>query len=278
MTNDWIDLLGALKPLLAACALPPVPFLLLALFGVRHARAGRRSGTTIVAFACAGVWLACCNAVADRLGPLLLDPPPALTAGDRADLAARSARGESIAIVVLGGGLDQEAPEYGRPAPGDFSLERIRYGTWLSRQTNIPLAVSGGTGWSDDPSNPPAAEAEVLGDIAAEELQCAPRWRESTSRSTRENALKTIALLAPQGVRELVVVTHAWHMPRALREFRAAAARAAAASGVAAITIRAAPMGAAPAERALLRWMPSSTGAVRVRALLREALAALFAH
>lgn len=275
MTMDWIQL-GPLKPVLAACVLPPVPFLVLAMFGAWRARAGRRSGTTIVFLACAGIWLSCCDAVADGLGSLLPERPPALTAGDRADLAARAARGESMAIVVLGGGLDQDAPEYGRGSPGALSLERIRYGAWLSRRTNIPLAVSGGTGWAGDRSTP---EADVLGDIAAEEFQRAPRWREGTSRDTHQNAVNTIALLAPQGVRELVVVTHAWHMPRALREFRTAAAAAAAgASGATPIAIRAAPMGTAPSERPILQWMPSGSGAMRVRTILREVLAASVMH
>jgi uncharacterized SAM-binding protein YcdF (DUF218 family) len=280
MTDTWIALLGAIKPLAAACALPPVPFLLLALLGAHRARAGRRSGTAIVALACAGIWLASCNGVADRIGPWLLDIPPALAPGDRAALAARAAAGEPIAIVVLGGGLDRAAPEYGRAVLGHPALERLRYGAWLSRQTGIPLAVSGGVDWAgtDGGATRPPIEADVMGDIAAEDFQRAPRWRERDSRDTRENAVNTVALLAPQGVREIVVVTQGWHMPRALREFRAAA-RARAAPGAAPIAIRAAPMGGAgPADRAVLDWMPSGTGALRVRAVLREVLAAPFAH
>jgi uncharacterized SAM-binding protein YcdF (DUF218 family) len=276
MTDTWIALAGALKPLATACALPPVPFLLLALVGVRGARAGRRWGTAIVLLACAGVWLGSCNGVADRIGPLLLDIPPALAPGDRAALAARAAAGESIAIVVLGGGLNRTAPEYGRPDLGEPALERLRYGTWLSRQTGIPLAVSGGTGWAGAGGTSPPSEADVMGDIAAQDFQRPPRWRERDSRDTHENAVNTVTLLAPQGVREIVVVTHGWHMPRALREFRAAAA---ARAGAAPMAIRGAPMGGAgPADRAVLDWMPSGTGALRVRAVLREALAAPFAH
>jgi len=117
-----------------------------------------------------------------------------------------------------------------------------------------------------------------MGDIAAEDFQRAPRWRERDSRDTRENAVNTVALLAPQGVREIVVVTHGWHMPRALREFRAAA-RARAAAGAGPIAIRAAPIsGAGPADRAILDWMPSGVGALRVRVVLHEALAVPFAH
>jgi uncharacterized SAM-binding protein YcdF (DUF218 family) len=64
----------------------------------------------------------------------------------------------------------------------------------------------------------------------------------------------------------LVLVTHGWHMPRALRAFREAAAR----SG-ATWQLVPAPMGLAQRiERPTLRWVPSSEGFLLVRAVLRE--------
>ena len=81
----------------------------------------------------------------------------------------------------------------------------------------------------------------------------------------------TLALLRPAGIREIVLVTHGTHMPRALREFRAAAAADAASAPV---RITPATMGeAGPADSALLRWLPSSEGVVRMRATLHEVLA-----
>jgi uncharacterized SAM-binding protein YcdF (DUF218 family) len=195
-------------------------------------------------------------------------------------------RGEQAAIVILGGGLDAMAPEYGRPIPLATALERVRYGVWLSRATGIPLAISGGTGWASPQAlsdgAPPRSEADVMGDIATTEFGCAVRWRESTSRDTRENARNTIALLAPQGIRTLVIVTHGWHMPRAVREFRAAAAQAASLQRAGAsgspIRIVAAPLGLASAELTPpLAWMPTGEGYARVRQVLREALGLLLA-
>jgi uncharacterized SAM-binding protein YcdF (DUF218 family) len=121
-----------------------------------------------------------------------------------------------------------------------------------------------------------------MGDIASKEFGCPVRWRESGSRDTRENARRTVALLAPQGIRTLVLVTHGWHMPRALREFRAAAAQAAAsapaADGAASLRIVAAPMGLAGLQLAPpLAWMPTGDGYERVRQVLREALGLLLA-
>ena len=69
-----------------------------------------------------------------------------------------------------------------------------------------------------------------------------------------------MALLEPAGIREIVLVTHGTHMPRALCEFRAAAAARAASPPV---RITPAPMGQAwPADSALLRWLPSGEGVV----------------
>jgi uncharacterized SAM-binding protein YcdF (DUF218 family) len=278
MTEQWLVAGAMLRPVLAACALPPVPFLVLACVGAWQVRTRPRLGFAFVGAACVGIWLASCNGMATWLEHTVIHEEPALTAADRAALKAQAASGRSMAIVVLGGGLDRVAPEYGLSGLSAAPLERLRYGAWLSRATDIPLAVSGGSGWAgpqnDDARRVPS-EADVMGAIAAEDFGRPLRWREPASRDTRENARLTISLLAPQGVQEIVLVTHGWHMPRALRAFREAAA-AHASTDVPALAIRAAPMGLAPpASRPLLDWMPSGTGAYRVYVVLREALASM---
>src|SRR5690606_32234594 len=52
------------------------------------------------------------------------------------------------AIVVLGGGVQAQAPEYGEAQPGPHTLQRLRYGAWLARQTGKPLGFAGGIGWA----------------------------------------------------------------------------------------------------------------------------------
>jgi uncharacterized SAM-binding protein YcdF (DUF218 family) len=201
-----------------------------------------------------------------------LAPPAPLDAAQRARLKARAAAGEPIAIVVLGGGISPLAPEYGGAELASPSLFRLRYGLWLGRQTGLPLAASGGVGWG--PAGPGIQpEASRMAEIARQEYGAPLRWVEATSRDTHENALNTLALLRPAGIREIVLVTHATHMPRALREFRAAAGAATAASSM---HITPAAMGQAwPADSALLRWLPSSEGVQRMRAALHEVLANL---
>ena len=89
---------------------------------------------------------------------------------------------------------------------------------------------------------------------------------EARSRDTRENARQTMPMLRDAGVHQLVLVTHGWHMPRALRAFRDAAAH-----DKVALEIVPAPMGLARRiERPALRWIPSSEGFMLVRSVLRE--------
>ena len=75
-------------------------------------------------------------------------------------------------------------------------------------------------------------------------------------------------MLRPAGIRHIVLVTHGYHMPRAMRAFAEAAG--------ADVKIEAAPMGLARRQdSAALDWMPSSRGFTDMRQVLRETLARL---
>ncbi|HWH84918.1 MAG TPA: YdcF family protein [Burkholderiaceae bacterium] len=261
--NSLFVLLGldAWKPVLTALLLPPVPLLVLLLIGVRLMRGRRGLGGGLVALSVLLIWLGACTGVADALSAFVLRPPAALSAARVQALRAAP----STAIVVLGGGMEPRAPEYGTASLMHASLERLRYGVWLGRQTNLPVAFSGGVGWAQPDA---MAEAQVAARIAADEFGRPLKWLEDRSRDTRENASRTLALLRPAGIRRIVLVTHGWHMPRAQRAFEAAAGGA--------IAIEPAPMGLARGnELPVLRWMPSSDGFRDVRAVLREALGRL---
>ena len=49
-----------------------------------------------------------------------------------------------------------------------------------------------------------------------------PRWMETNSRTTHENAVFSASTLKANGVNTIYLVTHAWHMPRAKAAFEAA--------------------------------------------------------
>ncbi len=248
------------KATVALLVLPPVPLLLAIVVGARLMFTRRLTAWVLILIGVVGLWLTSTPAVAKLLLQGLLRPPPALSADDRAALR----RAPQTAIVVLGAGRFVLAPEYGVAVPKPRTLERLRYGLWLGRETGLPVAYSGGLGWNADPG---PTEADVAARVAERDFGRPLRWLESESRDTRGNAWRSVALLQPQGIRRVVVVTHADHMRRALRHFAAAGAERG-------VQVVAAPVGV-PASGRLVAgdWLPSPGGASSTWYVLREALA-----
>ena len=253
------------KPVLAALILPPVPLLVLLLVGARLMLPRRGLGWFVVLTSVALLWLTACTGTAMLLSQFALRPPAALSAERVRELKVQASAKQPIAVMVLGGGMEPFAPEYGVSNLQPVSVERLRYGAWLARETGLPLGFSGGVGWAQHDGKP---EAQVASRIAANELNRPLKWVEDNSRDTRENAAYSVAMLRPQGIRHVVLVTNGWHMPRALRAFQEAAPD---------MRIEPAPMGLAQrTEQRTLSWIPSSAGTVDVRNVLHELLGRLF--
>ena len=252
------------KPAITALILPPVPFLLTMLIGARLILPRRGIGWLLIILSVAAMWFSACTGTAQALSQFVLHPPPPLSSDRIKELKAQAPR-SATAIVVLGGGLEPYAPEYGVSNLAFYSLERLRFGVWLGRETGLPVAFSGGVGWGQPDAMP---EARIAAQIAGIEFGRPLRWIDENSRDTRENAGRTIAILRPAGIRHIVLVTHGWHMPRAVRAFQEAAGSD--------ITIEPAPMGLARnLETPALRWIPSAKGNTDVRNILRELLGRL---
>ena len=248
--------LGALKPLLAGLALPPVSLLLLALLGLVLAWCNRkRSGLTLATLSVLLLALLSCHGTAVWLARTAL---PQFAPLHPASLKAKRVQ----AIVILGGDVLPVAPEYGQSQPAAATAARLRYGAWLARQSGLPLAFTGGLGWAA-PGSQTEAEAEVAARTLQQDYGLALRWRESQSRDTAGNARLLAPLLRRDGVQRIALVTHAWHMPRAVAAFERAG-----------LVVVPAPMGyVLPVEGDLLEWMPSAHGLLATRQVLREWLA-----
>ncbi len=117
------------------------------------------------------------------------------------------------AILILGGDLDRDAA--GEIVPGSLTLERLREGAILARATGLPIAVTGGPAWQGG-----TPVGIVMARSLREDFGVKVRWVESRSLDTWENARDSAALLRPDGIRTVLVVTHAWHMRRSLLAFR----------------------------------------------------------
>jgi uncharacterized SAM-binding protein YcdF (DUF218 family) len=223
----------------------------------------RGVGWFVIIVAVAGLWLSACLGAAQALAMVALPSPPALSLDRVKELRDATQAREPLAIVVLGAGMEPYAPEYAVSNLKPLSLERLRYGLWLSRETGAPVAYSGGVGHASSGEATP--EAEVAGRAAIADFGRPLRWLETESRDTRENAVRTVAILKPAGIEHVILVTHGWHMPRAMRAFAEAAPKG--------MRIEAAPMGLARrSESAALAWIPSAEGFTVMRHVLHELL------
>ena len=202
-----------LKKILTALALPPAGPLLLAALGLLLIRRWPRFGKTLAWSGLVLLWLLATPAVTKPMLAAIEDIPPLDPA------RAKSAQ----AIVVLGGGSYFAAPEYGGDTVSRWSLERIRYAARLQRETGLPLLVTGGAPLGG------VAEGRSMQAALEKDFGVKVRWVEEASADTRENARLSAPLLREAGIRRVLLVTHAWHMQRALGEFSAAGLEAVAA-------------------------------------------------
>lgn len=123
-------------------------------------------------------------------------------------------------IVVLGGGEDpRPAAEHGVLATGDAAERLIAAADLARRHPEARLVHSGGSG----SLTPAPKESDMVRRHLAELGWPAERTTfEDRSRNTRENALFTKDLMKPREGERWLLVTSAWHMPRAVGLFRAA--------------------------------------------------------
>jgi uncharacterized SAM-binding protein YcdF (DUF218 family) len=139
-----------------------------------------------------------------------LEPYPALTP------EASGAR-QAQAILVLGADRYSWAPEFGGDTVGAKTLQRLRYAARLQRGTGLPVYVAGG---SPPHEHPPLGR--LMARVLREELGVSVAGVEDRSRTTWENAERSARMLAQDGIRRILLVTHAWHLPRAMDAFERA--------------------------------------------------------
>ncbi len=114
------------------------------------------------------------------------------------------------AIVVLGGGLQQGALDYGGETVNAIVLPRLRSAARLAARTKLPILVSGGR-----PLSAQMAEGDLMADVLERDFHTPVRWRETQSLDTQDNARLVASMLEAAGIRTVVLVTDAGHMARA---------------------------------------------------------------
>lgn len=233
--------------LAGALLMPPLGLLLLAVLGLLLARLWRRVGLGLAALAVAGLWLLATPMVGGSL-LALVEPRQAPDVNVLKDAQA---------IVVLGGGTYFDAPEYGGDTVGSVTLERLRWGARLHRETGLPVLVTGG-----QPFGNATSEGAQMKEALSLDFQVPVRWLEERAGNTLESALFSRDILARDGVTRIALVTHASHMRRAHRMFEQA--------GFTVLDAPTAFSGTGPVTA--LSFLPSAHGLMQSRIVCHEAL------
>ena len=194
------------KALLKQLVLPPTGPLLVAAFGLALVRRHPRLGRALAFVGILSLLLLSMPVVSNLLRQGVGGSPVLDLEG------AKSAQ----AIVILGGGIRPDAPEYGGDTLGHLTLERVRYGARVARLTALPILVTGGSLSGGQP------EAKLMQESLEGEFGVGVRWTEDQSRNTHENAVLSSAILRAQGINRVVLVAHDFDMRRASAEFAAA--------------------------------------------------------
>jgi len=199
-----------LKPYLTAVVMPQASLLILVIAGSLLVKSNAKLARRIILSSVAALWLLSTNWFSVWLHDKVIPDYPTVSAQV---LEQRSVQ----AVVVLGAGVVTGLPG-GDQQMSRTSLERLRLGAQLSRQTSLPLVFSGGAGWGA--KNPRVSEAEVAEGVLLNAFGMRLNYKESSSRDTQENAANSWALLSKHGITRIALVTHTTHLPRASLEFK----------------------------------------------------------
>ncbi len=199
----------SLSYFLASFLLPPILLVITASIGAWMLKRRRAGARWLISVSLAGLLVLSLPVVAFSLfKPLEVAPLDLVQARD------------AQAIVILAGGRARGAVEWGGDTVNAFTLARLRYGAHLARMTGLPVLVTGGSGTSTlEP------EAVLMQRVLQQEFGIAPRWVESASRTTEENARLSAVILRRAGITRVLLVTHSFHMRRAEADFERAGLR-----------------------------------------------------
>jgi uncharacterized SAM-binding protein YcdF (DUF218 family) len=203
---DW---LFYSKKIITALVLPPSGPLLITVVGLLLRRRWARTGVALIWSGVIILFLLSLPLVSTALLQASVDEITFNFNGAR----------KAQAIVILGGGR-KLAPEYGGQTVSELALERLRYGAMLARELELPILVTGGAVYGRG-----TPEGTLMARVLEQSFATSPKWVESRSRDTHENALFSDQILEKEGIETIVLVTQDFHMRRGTAEFKAVGMR-----------------------------------------------------
>lgn len=197
-----------IKKIFSAFLLPPGVFVsLLAGVGAILILRKKTAGGILNLILAAVLWALATAPVSDRIMAPLEQP------------YVETERPAGDVIILLGGGIAEGVPDFsGRGAPSAGMLSRIVTAVRLQGQLDVPIVVSGGRVYRNISSEATIAR-RFLTDLGVAKSQIITEER---SRDTRENARFVNELCRQRGFKKPILLTSAYHLPRAVFLFETA--------------------------------------------------------
>jgi len=201
-----------LKPYLSVLVLPPVPLFFLILIGLFLIEKSRRLGRYLILIGVLTLWLISCGLFSAWLETTCLE---SFSMTSPAELKRKGVQ----AIVVLGAGVELDLPD-GKPQLQAGALDRLRYAIQLSRESKIPILVSGGKGWASRSDS--ISESDITEIVSRTAFDYDMKWKDGDSRDTKEASINSFKILSQAEIKNIALVTHSWHMSRSYKNFEKA--------------------------------------------------------
>ena len=230
--------------------LPPTGPILLTLFGLWLSKKHPKAGRTLAVLSLTTLLILSLPVTGNALLHSLETQPP----------ISKVLLAEAQAIVILGGGKNEHAPEFNdQDTVSRWTLERLRYGAYLQRHTGKPILVSGGAPFGG------RAEAEAMAESLKRDFHAKDILSEDQSRDTAENAEFSAQMLQQRGITRIALVSQAWHLPRAAQLFEQQG-----------LTVTPAPTGyTGEDDEPILPWLPKASALEKSAIALKEYLGRL---
>lgn len=240
-------MLFLLKKIVSALILPPTSLILLAFLGLWLTRKHPKTGRTLAALSLTTLLILSLPVTGNALLQNLETAPP-ISEAQLKDIQA---------IVILGGGKNNEAPEFGgQDTANRWTLQRLRYGAYLQQQTGKPILVTGGAPLGGRP------EAHAMAETLQRDFHAKHIWIEDQSKDTAENAAFSATILKGHGIQRVAIISQAWHLPRAIQLFKQQG-----------LTVYPAPTGYTNEDNEpVIHWLPKASALDKSSMALKEYL------
>jgi uncharacterized SAM-binding protein YcdF (DUF218 family) len=185
--------------------MPPMCFLVATPLGALIALRWRRTGLAIALVSSLLLYASCTQFVADRLLVAIESevPPP-----------AAAALADAQAIAVLSGDVYHGKPGGVADDVGLLTLDRLRLAAMLDRAHPLPMLVTGSVAGNNAESS-----AALMARTLEQDYGIKATWIEEQANNTFENGAYSARIFKANNIARVIVVTEAWHLPRAIWSF-----------------------------------------------------------